>query len=240
MQNDHQLLCAMHNKMASAMCYVLKNGLCYVLCKTPWGAPITDWLFIFITALWQWYPHSVYRSCMWFPSKVLHHWDTEIEISWYLGLVCSPPDHHTCLSAPPDNLRNNLVENSENMLASEHYYYVNEWMNECIPITNGANSVVRKNTTFHRYQIMMDVLLRYVTQVKDVSFLVVYHRLCHRLTGNETHSHTATHDLHYAISCWRHGDHVALHTCHTTSLWIAYFCRLCTFCENIRIIVRKR
>ena len=35
MQNDHQLLCAMHNKMASAMCYVLKNGLCYVLCKTP-------------------------------------------------------------------------------------------------------------------------------------------------------------------------------------------------------------
>ena len=26
---------------ASAMCYVLKNGLCYVLCKTPWGAPIT-------------------------------------------------------------------------------------------------------------------------------------------------------------------------------------------------------
>ena len=20
------------------MCYVLKNGLCYVLCKTPWGA----------------------------------------------------------------------------------------------------------------------------------------------------------------------------------------------------------
>ena len=25
--------------MASAMCYVLKNGLCYVLCKTPSGAP---------------------------------------------------------------------------------------------------------------------------------------------------------------------------------------------------------
>ena len=39
MQNDHQLLCAMYNKIASAMCYVLKNGLCYVLCKTPWGAP---------------------------------------------------------------------------------------------------------------------------------------------------------------------------------------------------------
>ena len=39
MQNGHQLLCAMYNKMASAMCYVLKYGLCYVLCKTPWGAP---------------------------------------------------------------------------------------------------------------------------------------------------------------------------------------------------------
>ena len=38
MQNGHQLLCAMYNEMASAMCYVLTNCLCYVLCKTPWGS----------------------------------------------------------------------------------------------------------------------------------------------------------------------------------------------------------
>ena len=33
MQNDQQLLCAMYNKMASAMCYVLKmtSAMCYVL-----------------------------------------------------------------------------------------------------------------------------------------------------------------------------------------------------------------
>ena len=31
MQKYYQLLCAMLTKMADAMCYEVKNGLCYVL-----------------------------------------------------------------------------------------------------------------------------------------------------------------------------------------------------------------
>ena len=63
------------------MCYVLKNCLCYVLCKTPWGAPLLAlyteiykyWLHK-IGHLWYYYLQKflIFLFCSW--KNICLHW----------------------------------------------------------------------------------------------------------------------------------------------------------------------